>query len=193
MNIIILDLEWNQPFNGRTQVSGLPGEIIQIGAVRTDELMNALDSYNQLIKPVYYTRMNKWVKELTLITDKDLEGGKSFVQAAGEFRAWCGADPVFVTWGPDDILMLKCNLEKSGLDTSWLPPTYDGQLMFDDQEMQEDRQWPLNYALYHYNEKPDGAHNALADVYSTIAVLRHLDMAACLKDEYFLCSCNPEK
>ena len=187
MNVIVLDLEWNQPLSGRTRVSGLMGEIIQIGAVKTDENMNELDSYDQLIKPVYYTRMNKEISQLTLITDKDLEGGKPFVQAAEEFRAWCGEDPVFITWGPEDLLMLRNNLQKFELDTSWLPHAYDGQLMFDDQEMQEDRQWPLNYALYHYEEKPDGAHNALADVYSTILVLRHLDMPACLADPYFIC------
>ena len=83
--------------------------------------------------------------------------------------------------------MLRKNIEKYGLDTGWLPPVYDAQLMFDDMEMQEDRSWPLNYALYHFQEKPVGAHNALADVLSTALVLKHLDLAEALEDEYFLC------
>jgi hypothetical protein len=74
------------------------------------------------------------------------------------------------------------------MDTSWLPGTFDAQLMFDDYEMQEGRQWPLNYALYHYQEKPDGAHNALADVLSTVSVLKHFDLADALGDVYFRCT-----
>ena len=82
--------------------------------------------------------------------------------------------------------MLRDNLLYFGLDAAWLPRTYDAQLIFDDYEMQEDRSWPLNYALYHYSEKPDGQHNALADVLSTVLVLRHLDLEEALADDYFI-------
>ena len=70
-------------------------------------------------------------------------------------------------------------------DRSWLPKSYDAQLMFDDFEMQEDRTWPLNYALYHFSEKPDGAHNALADVLSTVLIIKHLDIDEGINDDYF--------
>lgn len=187
MDIVILDLEWNQPLVSKKRVKGLIGEIIQIGAVRVDYSMNVSDSFERTIKPVHYLRMNKEIQELTLITDEELQSGASFQEAIEDFRSWCGKDCVFVTWGPDDRLVLLNNLEMFEMDTTWLPDVYDGQLMFDDQEMQEDRQWPLNYALYHYNEKPDGVHNALADVYNTAQVLKHLDMEECLRDEYFIC------
>jgi inhibitor of KinA sporulation pathway (predicted exonuclease) len=187
MNIVIFDLEWNQVLEGRTRIPGLPGEIIQIGAAKIDPDANVIDTFDVYIKPVKYVKLNKHVKDLTLISEKDLEGGISFEEAARSFRSFCGEECALLSWGPDDILMLENNLNFFGMDTSWLPTAYDAQLMFDDMEMQQDRQWPLNYALYHFEEKPYAAHNALADVMSTVAVLRHLDLEDGLSDDYFRC------
>ena len=193
MDIVIFDLEWNQALEGRTLITGFPGEIIQIGAVKVDESCSILDTFDVTVKPVHYVKLNRHVKELTLLTEKDLAKGISFKEAADSFRKWCGEDCVLVSWGPDDIHVLENNLSFFEMDTSWLPDTYDGQLMFDDMEMQQDRQWPLNYALYHFEEKPDGAHNALADALSTAAVLKHLDLADGLSDEYFRCEINDKE
>ena len=187
MTPIIFDLEWNQPLKGRTPVEGLPDEIIQIGAAKIDLEGNVLDTFSQIVKPFYYTKLNKDVAELTLLKDEDLEGGLPFAQAMDAFRAWCGEDYVLLSWSATDGFGMARNCEKFGYGTDWMPKIFDAQLMFDDYEMQEDRSWPLNYALYHFQEKPDGAHNALADVLSTALVLKHLDLAEALEDEYFLC------
>lgn len=192
MTPVVIDLEWNHPLAGRSHVPGLPGEIIQIGAAKLDEACNVTDTLDIMIKPQVYTKMNKEVKELTLITDEDIAKGITLAEAAEKLRLWCGDDYAFVSWGPDDLLMLERNLIKFGLDISWLPKTYDAQLMFDDMEMGEDRNWALNYALYHYQEKPDGAHNALADVLSTVLVLKHLDLSEGLSDDYFRCDRRPD-
>lgn len=187
MTPIIIDLEWNQPLKGRTPVEGLPDEIIQIGAAKIDLEGNVLDTFSQIVKPYYYPKLNKDVAELTLLTDEDLQIGLPFAQAMDAFRAWCGEDCVFLSWSATDGFVMARNCEKFGYGTGWMPKIFDAQLMFDDYEMQEDRSWPLNYALYHFQEKPDGAHNALADVLSTALVLKHLDLAEALEDEYFLC------
>ena len=187
MTPIVIDLEWNQPLKGRTPVAGLPDEIIQIGAAKIDLEGNVLDTFSQIVRPVYYTKLNRDVSELTLLTDADLETGLPFAQAMDVFRAWCGGDYVFLSWSATDGYVLARNCEKFGYGTDWLPKMFDAQLIFDDYEMQEDRSWPLNYALYHFNERPDGAHNALADVLSTVLVLKHLDLAEALEDKYFLC------
>ena len=187
MNLIVLDLEWNCPTVGKKSIQGLGGEIIQIGAVKIDENCKVLDSFDACIKPQRYTKMNKYVEKLTLITDEDLQKGLPIDAVTAGFKAWCGDEFVFLTWGPDDFRVLEENLTYYELDSDWLPATYDVQLMFDDMEMQEDKQWPLNYALYHFEEKPDGAHNALADSISTVQVLKHLDLADGLSDEYFRC------
>ena len=185
MTKIVIDLEWNRPLAGRTVSEGLPGEIIQIGAAKIDDECNVTDTFDQIIKPFYYKRINKDIEKLTQITDEDLEKGLPFLEAIEKFRNWCEDDFTLISWGPDDIIMLERNCDKFGYDRSWLPKSYDAQLMFDDFEMQEDRTWPLNYALYHFNEKPDGAHNALADVLSTVLIMKHLDIDAGLEDDYF--------
>ena len=187
MTPIIIDLEWNQPLKGRTPVEGLPDEIIQIGAAKIDLEGNVLDTFSQIVKPYYYPKLNKDVAELTLLTDEDLQTGLPFAQAMDAFRAWCGENCVLLSWSATDGFVMARNCEKFGYGTGWMPKIFDAQLMFDDYEMQEDRSWPLNYALYHFQEKPDGAHNALADVLSTALVLKHLDLAEALEDEYFLC------
>lgn len=187
MTPIVIDLEWNQPLKWRRPVTGLRDEIIQIGAAKIDAEGNAQDTFSQIVKPFYYSKLNKDVSELTLLTDADLETGLPFAQAMDALRAWCGEDYVFLSWSATDAYVLYRNCEKFEYGTDWIPAFYDAQLMFDDYEMQEDRSWPLNYALYHFGEKPDGAHNALADVLSTVLVLKHLDLAEALEDDYFLC------
>lgn len=185
MTKIVIDLEWNRPLAGRRCSDGLPGEIIQIGAAKIDDNCNVTDTFDQIIKPFYYKRINKDVEKLTLITDDDLEKGLPFLEVIESFKNWCGDDFTLLSWGPDDIIMLERNCDKFGFDRSWLPKSYDVQLMFDDMEMQEDRTWPLNYALYHFQEKPDGAHNALADVLSTVLIMKHFDINAGIQDDYF--------
>ena len=187
MTPIIIDFEWNQPLKGRTPVPGLRDEIIQIGAAKIDLAGSVLDTFSQIIKPFYYTKLNRDVSELTLLKDEDLEDGLPFKETMDAFRAWCGEDFVFLSWSATDAYVLARNCAKFDYGTDWMPKVYDAQLIFDDYEMGEDRSWPLNYALYHFNEKPDGAHNALADVLSTALVLKHLDLEEALKDEYFLC------
>jgi len=187
MNIIVFDLEWNQPTVRKKTVNGLIGEIIQIGAAKIDLSGEVLDTFQETIKPVYYLKVNKEISSLTLITDEEINNGVSFSSAIERFRQWCGETFALISWGPDDEGVLRNNLDKFELDTSWLSGTFDAQLMFDDYEMQEGRQWPLNYALYHYDEKPNGAHNALADVLSTVSVLKHFDFAGALSDDYFRC------
>lgn len=187
MTPIVLDLEWNQPLAGAMREPGLNGEIIQIGAAKIDLECNVLDTFNVTIKPKYYKWINKEISKLTGITNDDLASGIPFPEAATQFKDWCGDDFMFVSWGPEDYYMLGNNLWVYEMDTSWLPQTFDAQLMFDDMEKQEDRQFPLNYALWYYEEKPDGMHTALADVLSTVLVLKHLDIEEGLSDEYFRC------
>lgn len=67
MNYIVLDLEWNQPFDLRCTLKRpvlLHGEIIQIGAVKTDEDHHILDTFKILVKPKLYTRMTGRVYRL---------------------------------------------------------------------------------------------------------------------------------
>ena len=54
MYCIVLDLEWNQPFSTRSMVTTpvrLPGEIIQIGAVKLNEQLEIVDTGRKAVRP----------------------------------------------------------------------------------------------------------------------------------------------
>ena len=110
MNYIVLDLEWNQPFDMKSMVRSpvrLHGEIIQIGAVKLDESYHILDTFKIMVSPKHYTKMHKKVTKLTGITTEDLQYGFQFPVAFKYFRKWCGEEFAFLTWGPDDVEMLR--------------------------------------------------------------------------------------
>lgn len=115
MNYIVFDLEWNQPYSNdisfmkRTKMP-LTGEIIQIGAVKLNEKMDIIDHFTMFIKPQYLPRMHKHVRELTGITTHELNHGVPFKTAMQYFQKWCGDEYMLLSWGSDDILILRENL-----------------------------------------------------------------------------------
>ena len=177
MEYIILDLEWNQPVSRSRMIKSpirLSGEIIQMGAVKVNEKLEILDTFDVDIKPVYYKKMNKVVSDITGIKTDDLEEGIPFTEAIEKFRLWRNGE-VFVTWGPCDCQMLVDNMHIHNVDSSWLLEMYDAQEIFDDQVTMEGRQFALSYAIFYFKIKPFEAHNALNDTLNTVKVLEKLN------------------
>ena len=185
MFYITLDLEWNQAYAQKALAvqrqlsSRLRGEVIQIGAVKLDKNMQPCGSYQVIVKPKYFKKLHRHVSELTGITQDQMDLGTSLTEAAVSFRKWCGNDFVFLTWGPDDIPMLKENFNVHGIDFTWLDRTYDLQVIFNRQTDGSNRQRSLEYAM-EYFEIPQRlpAHDALNDAYFTALVAAKLDVAA---------------
>ena len=98
-------------------------------------------------------------------------------EAEESFRRFCGNDFVFLTWGPDDIPMLKENLHVHGIDSKWLERSYDLQVIFNRQTDGLKKQRSLEYAM-EYFEIPQRlhAHDALNDAYFTALVAAKLDV-----------------
>lgn len=179
MNYIVLDLEWNQPVSAKCMVRTpvfLYGEIIQIGAVKLDENYHILDTFKIMVAPKYYRKMHKKVTKLTKITTEDLQYGFPFPVAFKHFGKWCGEDFAFLTWGPDDIGILRDNLLLHNIDTAWIPSTYNIQVIFDNQITKEKRQVSLSYAMEKIGAPALEAHDALHDARNTVCVCLHLDM-----------------
>ncbi len=179
MNYIILDMEWNQPLHPKaliTEPITLHAEIVQIGAVKLDAHFREESTFDALITPKYYKKMHKKVASLTGITTDELKEGLPFLNVFERFKQWCGEDFAFLTWGPDDIPVLKSNLTLHSIDTAWIPFSYNLQIIFDRQITHEHRQVSLERALEILNETGEEAHNALNDAKSTAIVCRHLDM-----------------
>ncbi len=183
MDYIVLDMEWNQPWPGSpSSRKVLPvqirGEIIQIGAVRVTQDRQVMDEFQVLIKPKYYRRLNRRVSKLTGIKEAELrDNGLPMVQAMEEFRRWCGEDVIFLTWGFDDIPMLRENLLLYGIDDSWVGRWFNAQMIFNAQTDGSNAQKALKTAMEMFQiEATRSAHNALGDAYHTALICARLDL-----------------
>ncbi|HZK84688.1 MAG TPA: 3'-5' exonuclease [Desulfosporosinus sp.] len=119
MNYIVFDLEFNMFFKfkeGDLANPELKNEIIQIGAVKLNEALETISSFDLIIKPVIYRRMNPYVKRKTNINTSRVAHGTPFVKAIEGFHAWVGEDSVLCSWGQDDILALRDNCLFFGFD-----------------------------------------------------------------------------
>lgn len=184
MQYIVLDLEWNQPWPGsysakKVLPSPIRGEIVQIGAVRMPCEGTVADEFQTLIRPAYYKKMNRKVASLTGIKDAILkEQGKPFPEAMQAFHDWCGEDSAFLTWGFDDIVILKENLTLYGMDTAWVDKWYNAQLIFNAQTDGSSAQKALGSAMQIMGIEPTRpAHDALGDAYHTALICSRLRLA----------------
>ena len=190
MNYIVLDMEWNQPWPGSPSAKKvLPvqirGEIIQIGAVRVTQAQEVTDEFQILIKPKYYRHLNRRVSKLTGIKESRLrDEGVPFPEAMEQFQAWCGEDIIFLTWGFDDIAILRENLQLFGLETGWVDRWFNAQMIFNAQTDGSNAQKALKTAMEIFGiEATRPAHDALGDAYHTALICARLDLSRGI-DEY---------
>lgn len=179
MNYIVLDMEWNQPFNKKCMIKKpllLHGEIFEIGAVKLNSNLKITDSFRITIRPKYYKKVLKNIIKLTGISDEDLQYGFEFPSALRYFEKWCGEDFIFLTWGDDDIGMLKENLILHELSTDWIPQSYNVQVIFNRQITKTNNSLSLSKAIEAIGEDEFQAHKALNDAKSTALICQKLDM-----------------
>ncbi len=183
MDYIVLDMEWNQPWPGSPSARKvLPvqirGEIIQMGAVRVSEEQQVLDEFQVMVRPKFYRSLNRRVSKLTGIKESRLKAeGIPFAEAIARFRAWCGGDVVFLTWGFDDITILRENLQLHGLPCGWVDRWYNVQMIFNAQTDGSSSQKALKTAMEIFGiEASRPAHDALGDAYHTALICARLDL-----------------
>ena len=183
MDYIVLDMEWNQPWPGSPSARKvLPvqirGEIIQIGAVRVTQDQQVADEFQVLIQPKYYRRLNRRVSKLTGIKESQLrQEGIPMEDAMAQFRSWCGEDVIFLTWGFDDITILRENLRLYGIEENWVSRWYNAQMIFNAQTDGSTAQKALKTAMEIFGiEATRPAHDALGDAYHTALICARLDL-----------------
>jgi inhibitor of KinA sporulation pathway (predicted exonuclease) len=116
MILFSLDLELEQfPRNTKYEQT-----IIQIGAVKFDSKSGQiLDKFCRFIymdKPI-----SDCIKQLTGITDSDLQGGTDFLTAYRDLLEWtkdCSTHQA-VVWGAGDMYSLKKNLKEVAPEEPW--------------------------------------------------------------------------
>ena len=184
MNYIVLDMEWNQPWPGSPsarKILPVPirGEIIQIGAVRITPDNRVADEFQVMIRPKFYRSLNRRVSKLTGIKESRLKAeGIPFTDAMQQFRDWCGPDVVFLTWGFDDITILRENLRLFALEEDWTQQWFNAQMIFNAQTDGSNSQKALKTAMEIFGiEASRPAHDALGDAYHTALICQKLDLA----------------
>lgn len=183
MDYIVLDMEWNQPWPGspsskKPASSYLRGEIIQIGAVRVKEDGTVADEFQVMVKPKVFRHLNRRVSKLTGIKETQLrEEGIPFGEAMERFRSWCGENIIFLTWGFDDIGILRENLRLYNMDEGWTQRWYNAQMIFNAQTDGSTSQKALKTAMEMFDiEATRPAHDALGDAYHTALICSRLDL-----------------
>ncbi|MBU5484761.1 exonuclease domain-containing protein [Clostridium sp. MSJ-11] len=129
MNYIIFDLEFNQHYNfieDNTTARNYkcPFEIIQIGAVKLDENLQTLSTFNNIVKPEIYTRIHPYVKQMTNITTENLNKGKAFKEVYKAFVEFAEFKSILCIWGLSDMKELFRNIEYHNLDSSLISKEY---------------------------------------------------------------------
>jgi len=123
MDYIILDIE----FNGRKFASDLPMEVIEIGAVRLDASLQYKDEFTSLVKPVYFSKLNSFIKEKTGIPQEGIDKAPGFPAVAAKFREWLARSEefLFVTWGGEDMKRIILDTRMHKLDDAyWMAIPY---------------------------------------------------------------------
>ena len=178
MSMIVLDMEWNQPLSPDSPLAiklctAMPFEIIQLGAVRLED--------GQQFKATcclqQYKVLSPRISKLTGITRQDVKHGERFQDAMERFRAFCGEDPILLTWGFNDIPILRQNLTFYGLDTGFTDKSYNLQIMFNQQHDPGAMVRGLSYAVDYFQiQVSDSYHDGLNDAAYTAEVAKFLDI-----------------
>lgn len=101
MSYVILDLEWNASYS--KTLHKFVNEIIEFGAVKTDDDFNIIDTFSVMVVPKIGKRLSSKVKQLTKISYSELEkNGIPFMEAVKRFTDFAG-ESVIVTWSTSDI------------------------------------------------------------------------------------------
>ncbi len=190
MAYIVMDLEWNQPVSKKCYPyikigDKMSNEIIQIGAYKISDELKIVDSFCAYIKPKYYKKLNSFVKRVTNIDKTMICEGDGFEDVIARFKIWAGESLTIFTWGSDDIYVMRQNLEFYGIDTYFIEKWYDMQKIFSAQNLGDDTQRSLSFAMEYFNiikQENRQLHDALDDAYYTAKIFCRHDIDKCIKN-----------
>ncbi len=154
-------------------------ETIQIGAVLLNEDYEIIDKFNTYVKPEYGC-INGYIKNLTGISQKDVNNAPSFEEALEAFLDWLPADDVrCVSWSDSDPKQIIHETFEKGIEDDRLEIIFanwiDCQKTFG-QKMERKNAYSLEEALFISNIAPEGrTHDGLADAENTAVLFTKLE------------------
>ena len=133
--------------------------------------------------PKYYKKMHWSVKKLTGISTQSLSEGLSFPDAFEQLSAFCGEDYAFLTWGPDDLPMLRSNLSLHRIQYTEPIPWFDLQKIYAKIVHGEKRQYSRSDARAHFSITDTcPPHDALNDALNTAKLCPHLSLESSIEN-----------
>ncbi|MCK5016467.1 MAG: exonuclease domain-containing protein [Candidatus Peribacteraceae bacterium] len=120
-NYIVFDLEascWlGRPPKGHN-------EVIEIGAVKYNREMKIVDEFQAFVKPATSDKLSEFCKDLTHITQEDVDKADSFRDVIVRFQRWITDDGtkkyILLSWGKYDKNQLGKDCVLHNLDSEWL-------------------------------------------------------------------------
>jgi len=95
-------------------------EIIEIGAVKVNETLEIVDEFSEFIRPVINPELSDFCKELTTISQADVNAADLFPKVLDRFTEWIDEDYVLCSWGKYDKSQFEKDCVRHKLDTAWL-------------------------------------------------------------------------
>ena len=178
MYYILMDLEWNDAYCKK--LNGFVNEIVEIGAVKLDENFNEIDRFSQIVRSAITNRLSGRFKELTGITNEQMQDGICFAEALDKYKKWAGNDTVTLTWSNSDLHTLYHNCVNfiGDPNAAEIGKYVDLQKYFQYElsligKNQKNQISLANAAiLFNINFEDESLHRALEDSYIAAAILR---------------------
>jgi len=157
-------------------------EIIEIGAVRLEgPELRQTGVYQAFVQPLAYPELSAFCRQLTSITQSDVDAAPPFPQAWARFAEWIGPDTaevVMASWSTYDqhLFVRQCQEHDIEDEPGWshidLKAEY-GRWVFG--QRGERGRFRLSQALDNVGVDVSGtAHRALDDARNTARLLRHI-------------------
>ena len=169
MNYIVYDLEatcWNGHPAADMQ------EIIEVGAVLINPYGETEKEFNRFVKPKLAPTLSMYCKELTNITQEQIDRADDYDEVIYDFKHWINMeeDYLLCSWGKFDKRMLFENGQLHNLDTEWIDPHIDMKKQY--QRINRLRkEIGLKWAIGREEFEFDGiAHRAISDAINTAKI-----------------------
>jgi inhibitor of KinA sporulation pathway (predicted exonuclease) len=187
VNYIVYDLEFNQRDYSNKEInntltkydikniSNIPFEILQIGALKLSEDFETVSTFNSFIKPNVYKTIHPHVEALTKITADKITSSKYFIDVYKDFLDFIGNEKIVLcVWGVVDIKELIRNLKFYNLPTSLVYRYIDIQKYASKYlKAPSKTRIGLKKAIEHLNIPFSGElHDALNDAYYTAEIFK---------------------
>lgn len=173
-----MDLEWNDAYCKK--LHGFVNEIVEIGAVKLDENFNEIDRFSQIVRSAITKRLSTRFRELTGITNEQMQQGILFEDALCSYKAWAGDDSITLTWSNSDLHTLyhNCinfigdyNAAKIGKYVD-LQKYFQYELSLNGEPQKNQISLSNAAILFGINFEADSLHRALDDSYIAASILK---------------------